>query len=507
MDNMVCRDNCKMAVNVGSSSVKTSIFYGSNRVDVNINFIGLERQLLKVKYYGLANRTDRAYHVTIGNDLAKAASVILNLGVSVLREIKWPAPQAVGHRVKFAGFGKGVERFTEKNVLRMKFHDYLSSRHNELCLAVLRETQQAFPSAEQLMVRDQITEDLSLHDVDRIPFDNSTIRRYGLYAHGFHGLAVKACLEIMTKRFQIDAFDGVVCQIGSGVSFTAISNGKIVFNTMQFAACDGPIMHNRSGTQPTGIALRFLKYGLKPTALPSMYSLTSGIYGLAGVSADSTTTVEDLLSRPEYVHAKNAYLMANGVELFRSISVLGSASHFIFSGGLATKHRWLGPELLLIAKAITPKIKNTLVAQLEANEGKFATAGGKTVCIVDIDEQACILNECEKFSTEMEVFEIESGACEVPGTSVGVVIEGRSGWSDGSICMCVADSDFLFDSSSFPEGFIFFGKSRGDFFLRAAFARNNKIPAIFIESASHDPLSLINKVIYMDTPTQKIVMI
>lgn len=498
---------CKMAVNVGSSSVKTSIFYKDKRLDININFIGLERQVVKVKYHGLTNRSDRNYHVTIGDDLGKAASVVLSEGLSVLREVKWPLPELIGHRVKFAGFGKDVERFTEKNVFRMQFNDYLSSRHNELCLEVLRKANQAFPDAEQLMVRDQVTEDLSLHDKTRIPFEHSIIRRYGLYSHGFHGLAVKACLEEMAESFNMHAFDGVVCQVGSGVSFTAIANGKVIFNTMQYAACDGPIMHNRSGTQPTGVTLRFLKYGLKPTALSSMYNRTSGIYGLAGVPADSTITVEDILSQPDHTRAKNAYLRANGVELFRSISALGSASHFIFSGGLATKHRWLGPALLLSAKAITPEMKDLLVAGLEDQEANSVTAGGATLYLVDIDEQACIINACEKFSVDTEDFEIVTGACEVPGTSVGVVIEGKNGWSKGSICMCLTDSDFSFESSTFPEGFIFFGKSRGDFFLRAAFARNNGIPAVFIESASHDPSILLNKSIYLDTPTQKVVLL
>lgn len=34
--NVNCQDS-KMAVNVGSSSIKTSVFYKSDRVDVNIN--------------------------------------------------------------------------------------------------------------------------------------------------------------------------------------------------------------------------------------------------------------------------------------------------------------------------------------------------------------------------------------------------------------------------------------------------------------------------------------
>lgn len=498
---------CKMAINVGSSSVKTSTFYGRGRVDVNINFIGLERQVVKVKYNRLSGCVDRLYQVSIGDNLEKAASVILNEAVRVLGELKWPMPEVIGHRVKFAGFGKRVERFTEKNEIRMIFNDYLSSRHNRLCLEVFREAKQAFPDTEQLMVRDQINDDLSLHDESKIPFDHHTIRRYGLYTHGYHGLAVKACLAQMCKDFDTYDFSGVICQVGSGVSFTAISNGKVVFNTMQYAACDGPVMHNRSGTQPIGIALRFLKYGLKSTALPNMYSRLSGIYGLADLSANSSITVEDILSQPQYTQAKNAYLKANGVELFRAISALESANKFIFSGGLATKHRWLGPELLLSAKAITPEIKDSFVADLNTPGVRYATAGNTTLYLIDVDEQACILEACDDFSSVADDFEITSGACEVPGTSIGIVEEGRNGWKRGSICLCLSDTELPFDCLTLPEGFIFYGKSRGDFFLRAALARNSGVPAVFIERSSQDPCTLLGKNIYMDTPTQKVVIL
>lgn len=105
---------CKMAINVGSSSVKTSTFFDRGRVDININFIGLERQVVKVKYNRLNSYPDRLYQVSIGDNLGMAASVILSEAIRVLRELKWPMPELIGHRVKFAGFGKRVERFTEK---------------------------------------------------------------------------------------------------------------------------------------------------------------------------------------------------------------------------------------------------------------------------------------------------------------------------------------------------------------------------------------------------------
>jgi acetate kinase len=494
----------KMAINVGSSSIKTSVFYLDNRVDININFIGLKAQTVKIKYNELLGLKDESYQVTVGDDLAKAATVIIDKTREVLEQIKWPAPTVIGHRVKFAGMGRPVEEFTKKSEEILKFNDYLSSRHNSLCLEVLYKTREVFDGALQLMVRDQAVKNLSLHREENIPFEKSLIRRYGLYSHGYHGLAIKACLRQVAIKYDIENFNGVICQVGSGVSFSTVIDGEVVYNSMQYAACDGPVMHNRAGTQPAGLILRFLKYGLDPSAISNVYNRQSGIYGMAGLPANSTITVEDILSQDEFGRAKDAYLKANGIELFRA-TLETSESQFIFSGGLATKHRWLGPELLYRARAITSDTRDALVHQLGDGSIFSACENGVTVYLVDIDEQQCILNECKSFTKNSSDLGNLNGVCEVPGTSVGVVYEGKKGWGQGKICLCLDNSEFLFEIDQLPEAFIFYGSNQDDFFLRAVFARNFNIPAIFIKQDSIDLSMLIEKEIYIDTPTVTVI--
>ncbi len=298
----------------------------------------------------------------------------------------------------------------------------------------------------------------------------------------------------------------MISQVGSGVSCSTVADGKVVYNSMQYSACDGPVMHNRSGTQPIGLALRFLKYGLSPTSLSNVYNRRSGIYGLAGLPANSTITVEDILSKEEFSCAKDTYLRANSVELFKAISESATTSNFVFSGGLATKHRWLGPELLCRAKAITPDIKQKLIHQLSDPSVLVARESGVSVYLVDIDEQSCIINECENFEVEHELLSTLEGVCEVAGTSVGTVHEGVSGWYAGRICLNLSDSEFLFDHDRLPEAFIFYGANRDEFFLRAAFARNFNIPALFIDQKSICASSLLDKNLYIDTPTATVIL-
>lgn len=495
----------RMAVNVGSSSIKTSMFFQGGRVDININFIGLASQAVKVKFNKLHGCADETYTAAVGDNLVQAAALILEKVREVLAKIEWPEPTTIGHRVKFAGFGPPVEKITKESERVLEFNDYLSSRHNALCLEVIRKSKEFFASSMQLMVRDQAVNDLSLHRGEIIPFEKSLIRRYGLYANGYHGLAIKACLRDLRDRYGVTNFTGVICQVGSGVSFSSILNGRVLYNSMQFSACDGPVMHNRSGTQPLGLTLRFLKYGLNPSALSNIYNRFSGIYGLAGLSPNSSVTVEDILSQEAYESAKFAYLTASAIELFKAISECPESSSFVFSGGLATKHRWLGPELLYRAKFVTQNTKSNLIQQFKDPDIFVASESGLNVYLVDIDEQACILEECENFREENNYVDFSSAICEVPGTSIGVVNEGRAGWGEGKVCLIFTNSEFSFDREDIPEAFIFCGAHRDDFFLRAAFSRAFKVPAIFIDEGAIDISVFLNRKIYIDTPTKVVV--
>jgi len=491
-----------MAINVGSSSIKISVFNRGERVDVNINFIGLQSQLVKLRFSKGLSIESETYSVTVGDDLLKAAGVIVNKVKDVLESLKWSAPKKIGHRVKFAGFGPSVQGITKHQEQILEFNDYLSSRHNSLCLAVIHETKKIFPNAMQLMVRDQAVNDFSLHAKEKIPFVNSIVRRYGLYSSGYHGLAIKACLEELKDKYRILKFTGVICQIGSGVSVSVVVDGVVKFNTMQFAACDGPIMHNRSGTQPVGLVLRLLKYGVDAGNLPNLFNRESGIYGLAGLSANSDVTVENILSDNSLKSAKDSYLLSIATELFKAISLFPEVANFVFSGGLATKHKWIGPELLYRAKAISRDSSSKLTQQFEKGH-VFANEDQRiNVVLVDIDEQNMINNEMKAYSFKERSFNFSAGACEVPGTSVGFVREGVGSWGAGNICLSLSNSAFSFDTNNLPEAFIFFGGNRNAFFIRAIFARATKVPAIFIEDSEFDARSIINKKIILDTPTR-----
>ena len=101
----------------------------------------------------------------------------------------------MAHRVKFAGPGPRVEDFDDGVCDRLRTHAYLSSRHNELCLATREAAVAHFPDAYQAAVRDAIAEGGALHREGDIPFSAAIIGRYDITAGGHHGLAVGSVLR------------------------------------------------------------------------------------------------------------------------------------------------------------------------------------------------------------------------------------------------------------------------------------------------------------------------
>jgi acetate kinase len=209
---------CRVAINVGSSSIKASAFRGRQRVDVNLNFIGMAEQ--KLTEIGLGG--SRSYPCAI-TSFAEAAGLALSRLRHMIIDASWHNPVIVAHRVKFAGAGPCVEDFDESVCDQLKTHAYLSSRHNALCLAAREAAIAHFPHARQTAVRDSIAEGATLHREADIPFSAAVVGRYDLTAGGHHGLAVGSVLRLLRESNHAEGLQAaLLIHIGSGVSVTAV---------------------------------------------------------------------------------------------------------------------------------------------------------------------------------------------------------------------------------------------------------------------------------------------
>ncbi len=109
--------------------------------------------------------------------------------------------------------------------------------------------------------------------------------KYNLYRFGYHGLSVSSVVEKIHPLIGIYPRRLIVCHIGSGVSVTAIKDGRSVENTMGFSPTSGLIMGSRGGDVDSSSLLQLMRVkNFTPDDAELYLNTRAGLVGLAGES-------------------------------------------------------------------------------------------------------------------------------------------------------------------------------------------------------------------------------
>lgn len=119
--------------------------------------------------------------------------------------------------------------------------------------------------------------DYSLPKKDTIDHD--------LHRFGYHGISVSSVLNRTHAIIGSNPKRVIVCHIGSGVSITAVKDGKSVDTTMGYAPGTGLIMGSRAGDLDSGALLALMRFkNLKPVDAENYLQTNGGLKGLSGES-------------------------------------------------------------------------------------------------------------------------------------------------------------------------------------------------------------------------------
>lgn len=116
---------------------------------------------------------------------------------------------------------------------------------------------------------------------------------HDIYRFGFHGLSVASIVRRIHAVIGQDPERMIVCHIGSGVSVTAVKNGKSVETSMGFAPATGLPMSSRAGDIDSAALLELMRVKNFNVPEAKMYVATNG--GLIGVAGESD--IRGLLDR------------------------------------------------------------------------------------------------------------------------------------------------------------------------------------------------------------------
>jgi len=117
-------------------------------------------------------------------------------------------------------------------------------------------------------------------------------QKFSIQKYGYHGISVESVINKLQKEGDVLPSRLIICHIGSGVSVTAIKDGKCVENSMGFTPLEGVMMATRAGDIDPGV-LAFLtdNLGLKGKKLKEYLNKKCGLLGVSGKSSD----VRDLI--------------------------------------------------------------------------------------------------------------------------------------------------------------------------------------------------------------------
>jgi acetate kinase len=280
-----------LVFNVGSSSIKYSLFEKNKLLDSG-------------KFERLKSKEDYRKSVE-----------------KIFQKINLEKISLIIHRVVHGGELNQPVKITKEVKNKIKEFSEFASLHNPKELMVI-ELCEKYNKTQYAVFDTMFFSKLpDFAKTYAIPLEIS--KKYKIKRYGFHGLSH----EYVSKNLKGKT---IVCHLGSGVSISAIIDGKAVDTSMGFTPLEGLMMGTRSGTIDPGIILFLQKKGYD---VENLLTEKSGLIGISGYS-----DFRDIRSRiSKNKNCKLAYEMF-AYQIVKTIgsyvSAMNGLNNLIFTGAI-----------------------------------------------------------------------------------------------------------------------------------------------------------------------------
>lgn len=345
-----------LIVNVGSSSLKYSIYKG--------NFLIEEKDLIFKSQGQLKNYLEKIYleNKEIGKIIHR---VVYGEGL--------PSPFKIN------------KNFLEK----LKPTIELDPMHMKNSLFAIKFFFKNF-KIKQFACFDDNFHKTMIPEEKVLPFSNSFTKRYNLKKYGFHGIAHESLLKESQKFLKKKFMKVITLQLGGGVSVCAIKNQKSITTTMGYSPVGGEIMQKRSGNLDPEIIFHLKKKGLAFKEIKEIVESKSGLTEISGLKSMK----EIVQKKNQNEKAKLAYKIFIS-EIKKQIgayaALLGGVDLIVFGGGTndskeLRRDLFMGLEFLGV-KINKNKIKQNLPIQI--SEGKTK------IVVIKTNENKLMFEKCK----------------------------------------------------------------------------------------------------------------
>jgi acetate kinase len=162
-------------------------------------------------------------------------------------------------------------------------------------------------------------------------------RRWRLRRYGFHGLshawAARRVAELCGQ--DVESLRIVTCHLGAGASLAAVAHGSSIDTTMGFTPLEGLVMATRSGSVDPGLLLWLEEHaGLPPAELASTLEYRSGLLALAGTSDMPTVLDAEAKGDPDATLAIEVYVHRLRAHVSGMAAAMDGLDALVFTGGV-----------------------------------------------------------------------------------------------------------------------------------------------------------------------------
>lgn len=195
-------------------------------------------------------------------------------------------------------------------------------------------------------------------------------KKLDIQRYGYHGLSVASTVSTLRLAKKLPA-RLIVCHLGSGVSVTAVKNGKSIDNTMGYSPLEGPVMATRSGSiDPTATQVIKKQLSLDEEGLQLYLNHRSGLKGISGASDDIRELLEAEKKGSEPAKlALKMYVYRIQQAIGQMVAALGGVDAIVFTGTVgersAEMRRRIASKLLYLGIALDPKSNHDLAAAID----------------------------------------------------------------------------------------------------------------------------------------------
>lgn len=320
-----------LALNVGSSSIKSAVFEASS---------GEERRV----FAGTITNADGRWlaTATAQNESTHEEPV---QGAGVDSAIAWLLARlehdglaahvaAVGHRLVHGGQRYRDPVWLSSDVVAdLERLVSLAPDHLAIELAAVRQVSERWPRVPASGSFDTAFH-ASLPDRARLFGIPRQLSDAGVVRYGFHGLSYEYVVDELRRAKALES-RLVVAHLGSGASLAAIGEGASIDTTMGLTPTGGIIMATRSGDLDPGVLFYLARTrGFDLPALSRVVNIDGGLRGLSGTTGDMRTLLDCSSHDPRAATAVDVFCYHVSKAVASLAVALGGLDTLVFTGGI-----------------------------------------------------------------------------------------------------------------------------------------------------------------------------